>query len=81
MLIFVEMMQTASVEAGRTTDDAMDFVTFFQQQFGPYRSINKGDRAGYSMVTYRYDPSWPVIPIYIIDVDFLRSKDAYTNLR
>ena len=48
MLIFVEMMQTTSVEAGRTTDDAMYFVTFIQQQFGPYRSINKRDRAAYT---------------------------------
>lgn len=48
MLIFVEMVQTASVETGRTTDDPMDFVTFFQQQFGPYRSINRRIQAKYT---------------------------------
>lgn len=34
MLIFVEMGQATGVEAGRTTDDSMDFVALGEQKLG-----------------------------------------------
>jgi hypothetical protein len=33
MLICVQMMQTIGVEAGGTTDDAVNLVTLFKKQF------------------------------------------------
>lgn len=41
VLILIEMLQTAGVEAGRSTNDAMDFIALFEQQLGPGRSGNQ----------------------------------------
>lgn len=40
VLIFVEMMQAACVEAGGTADDAMDLVSFREQEFSPVNVIS-----------------------------------------
>jgi hypothetical protein len=35
MLVFVEVVETAGVEAGRTADDSMYLIAFLHQQFRP----------------------------------------------
>lgn len=37
--VFVQMLDTARVERGRSTDDAMDFVALFQQELGQVRTV------------------------------------------
>ena len=39
MLVFVEMLQTAGVEARRTTDNPVDFISLFEQKFGPETTL------------------------------------------
>lgn len=34
MLIRIQMLETIGVEAGGTTDDSVDLVSFFKEQFG-----------------------------------------------
>jgi hypothetical protein len=40
MLVFVEVVQTTSVEAGRTTDDAMDLVALGEQKLSTADSVS-----------------------------------------
>ena len=43
MRIVVEVVDARGVEAGGAADDAMDFVAFFQQQFGEIGAVLTGD--------------------------------------
>ena len=35
VLVFIEMLQTVGIEAGRTADNAMDIIPLFEQKLGP----------------------------------------------
>ena len=40
MLVFVEVVQTTSVEAGRTTDDSVNLVALGEQKLGTVDSVS-----------------------------------------
>jgi len=45
MLVLIEMLQTAGVEAGRTTNNSMDFISLVEQKLGPEINVTTWNMA------------------------------------
>lgn len=44
MLVLIEVLQTAGIEAGRTTNDAVDIIPLFEQKLGPEANVKSCNR-------------------------------------